>query len=261
MGRFADSIFYTGREEVRDKRDRAPRPEKHDNRGSIVPGKRLVAGVAFFCFDSLFLVAQQPSPELALDEAARAFEQGKTTEAEQKLRPILEKHPSDLRALLLEGAVLDSAGRYSEAEGYYRRALKIAPASAQLLNNLANHYLARGNRSQAREFYLKAVAIDSEHPNANLQLARMSVEEKRGRQALAYLNRLGNSGSGDPVMLELRARAMSLAGECSEEPAGSRLARAFLGWSGLCRMQAVRPGGSVVLSRIGCRSAKLRHPI
>ncbi len=44
----------------------------------------------------------------------------------------------------------------------------------------------------------------------------MSVEEKRGRQALAYLNRLGNSGSGDPVMLELRARAMSLAGECSE---------------------------------------------
>src|SRR5437660_1766424 len=92
--------------------DRAPRPEKHDNRGTIVPGKRLVAGVAFFCFDSVFLVAQQPSPELALDEAARAFEQGKTTEAEQKLRPILEKHPSDLRALLLEGAVLDSAGRY-----------------------------------------------------------------------------------------------------------------------------------------------------
>src|SRR6267142_7268892 len=112
MGTFDDSIFCTGREEIREKRDRAPRPEKHDNRGSIVPGKRLVAGVAFFCFDSLFLVAQQPSPELALDEAARAFEQGKTTEAEQKLRPILEKHPSDLRALLLEGAVLDSTGHY-----------------------------------------------------------------------------------------------------------------------------------------------------
>src|SRR5882762_6252210 len=102
MGTFADSIFCTGREEIREKHDRAPRPEKHDNRGSIVPGKRLVAGVAFFCFDSLFLVAQQPSPELALDEAARAFEQGKTTEAEQKLRPILEKYPSDLRALLLQ---------------------------------------------------------------------------------------------------------------------------------------------------------------
>jgi len=44
----------------------------------------------------------------------------------------------------------------------------------------------------------------------------MSVEDKRGRPALPIWNRLGNSGSGDPVMLELRARAMSLAGECSE---------------------------------------------
>ena len=110
MGTFADSIFCTGREEIREKRDRAPRPEKHDNRGSIVPGKRLVAGVAFFCFDSLFLVAQQPSPELALDEAARAFEQGKTTEAEQKLRPILEKHPSDLRALPRQWSQLRISG-------------------------------------------------------------------------------------------------------------------------------------------------------
>src|SRR5437588_4243110 len=67
----------------------------------IVAGKSLVARVAFFCFDILVLVAQQPTPELALDEAARAFEQGKTAEAEQKLRPVLEKHPSDLRALLL----------------------------------------------------------------------------------------------------------------------------------------------------------------
>ena len=83
-------------------------PEKHDNRGSIVPGKRLVAGVAFFCFDSLFLVAQQPSPELALDEAARAFEHGKTTEAEQKLRPILEKHPSDLLCVAKTSLILTS---------------------------------------------------------------------------------------------------------------------------------------------------------
>jgi len=158
--------------------------------------------LAFFVFDSIFLVAQQPSPELALDEAALAFEQGKTAEAEQKLRPVLENHPSDLRALLLEGAVLDSAGRYSEAEGYYRRALKIAPASAQLLNNLANHYLARGNRSQAREFYLKAVAIDSEHPNANLQLARISVEEKRGRHAPRRYMTPSASYPGSPVSAE-----------------------------------------------------------
>ena len=176
-------------------------------------GKIFVGGAAFLA--GIVIFAQQPSTGLALEEAARAFEQGKTAEAEQKLRPVLEKHPSDLRALLLESAVLDSTGRYSEAEPYYQRALKIAPASAQLLNNVANHYLASGNPSRAREFYLKTVAIDPQHPNANLQLARMSVEEQHGRQALVYLNRVGNSGSADPVLLELRARALGLAGECS----------------------------------------------
>ena len=161
-------------------------------------------------------LAQQPSPDVALDEAASAFEHGKTAEAEQKVQSVLERHPSDLRALLLAGAILDSEQRYSQAEQYHQRALKIAPGSAQVLNNVANHYLASGERRQARELYLKAVAVDPRHPNANLQLARMSVEDKQGRQALAHLSRVGNPRSTDPVMLELRARALSLTGQCSE---------------------------------------------
>jgi tetratricopeptide (TPR) repeat protein len=190
---------------------------KHHNK-LIVTGKAWVGEAmrALSFLTGVLLVAQQPGPDLALDEVATAFEQGKNAEAEQKLRPILEKHPSNLRALVLAGAVLDAGGRYSEADGYYQRALKIAPGSAQLLNNAANHYLASGDRSRAREFYLKAVAIDPQHPNANLQLARMSVEDKHGRQALAYLHRLGNPESTDPVMLELRARALGLNGQCPE---------------------------------------------
>jgi tetratricopeptide (TPR) repeat protein len=188
---------------------------KHHNK-LIVAGKTWVSGavLALSFLTGVLLFAQQRDPDLALDEAAAAFEQGKTDEAEQKLRPVLEKHPSNLQALLLAGAVLDAGGRYAEADGYYQRALKIAPGSAQLLNNAANHYLASGNRSRAREFYLKTVAIDPQHPNANLQLARMSVEEKQGRPALAYLHRLPESN--DPGMLELRARALGLNGQCRE---------------------------------------------
>src|SRR5437879_7578084 len=111
------------------------------------------------------------------------------------------------------GTVLDAEGHYNDAEVYYQRALKIAPSAPQILNNFANHYLASGNRNRAHEFYLKAIAADPQHTNANLQLARMSVEDKQGRQALAYLNRLGNSESTDPRMLELRAPALGLNGE------------------------------------------------
>src|SRR5437588_9063428 len=86
---------------------------------------------------SILLLAQS-----GIDEATLAFQQGKMAEAEQKLRPVLEANPSDLRALVLMGAVLDTELRYNDADVYYQRALKIAPGSAQLLNNAANHYLA-----------------------------------------------------------------------------------------------------------------------
>jgi len=183
-----------------------------------VPRESFVRGAAFAIswLAGILLFAQQPTPDRVLDEAARNFEQGKTAEAERQIHLVLHKQPSNLLALLLEGAVLDSEQRYNEADAYYQRALKIAPGSAQVLNNSANHYLASGKYGQARDFYRKAVAINPQHPNANLQLARMSVEEKLGRQALAYLNRVGNAESSDPVVLELRARALSLMGECSQ---------------------------------------------
>ncbi|MBZ5592503.1 MAG: tetratricopeptide repeat protein [Acidobacteriia bacterium] len=154
--------------------------------------------------------------QAALDEAAAAFEQGRAAEAGQKLDSILKDHPADLRALILKGAVLDSLQRYAEAESYYQRALKLAPGSAQVLNNAANHYLSSGDRRRARELYRKAIAIEPRHVNANLQLAQMSVDDKHGAEALTYLSRLGDSANSDAGALLLRARALALAGQCAD---------------------------------------------
>jgi len=156
-----------------------------------------------------------------LDDAAAAFEQGRAAEAAQKVDLFLKDHPADLRALILKGAVLDSLQRFTEAESYYQRAQKLAPESAQVLNNTANHYLASGDPRRARELYLKAVTLEPHHVNANLQLAQMSVDEKRGAEALGYLNRAGEAVKSDPSVLLLRARALALTGKCAE--AGSVL--------------------------------------
>jgi tetratricopeptide (TPR) repeat protein len=150
-----------------------------------------------------------------LDEAAAAFEQGRTAEAGQKLDLFLKDHPADLRALILKGAVLDTLQRYGEAESYYLRAQKLAPESAQVLNNAANHYLASGDLKRARELYLKAIVIEPRHVNANLQLAQLSVDQKHGVEALGYLNRLGDAVNSDAGALLLRARALALTGQCS----------------------------------------------
>jgi len=151
-----------------------------------------------------------------LDEAAAAFEQGRAAEAGQKLDLFLKDHPADLRALILKGAVLDSLQHYAEAESYYQRAQKLAPGSAQVLNNAANHYLASGDRRRARELFLKAVAIDPRHVNANLQLAQMSVDDKHGAEALTHLDRLGDSANSAGGALLLRARALALTGQCAD---------------------------------------------
>ncbi len=157
--------------------------------------------------------------ESLLDRAAAAFQQGRAAEASQALDSFLKEHPADLRALILKGAVLDSLQQYAEAESYYQRAQKLAPASAQVLNNTANHYLASGDQKRARELYLKVIAIDPKHVNANLQLAQMAVDEKRGGEALAYLNRLGDTVSADAGAQLLRARALALAGRCTDATA------------------------------------------
>ncbi len=151
-----------------------------------------------------------------VDEAAAAFQQGDAAGAERKLATILNEHPTDPAALTLMGVVLDSLQRYKEAELFYQRALKVAPSSAPVLNNAANHYLASGDRGRARELYLKTVEQDPRHPNANLQLAQMSVESKRGPEALGYLNHLEAAAKSDPGALLLRARALAVSERCSE---------------------------------------------
>ena len=173
---------------------------------------------AGFALLSIGILAGQQS---LLDDAAAAFEQGRAAEAGQKVDLFLKGHPADLRALILKGAVFDSLQRFTEAESYYQRALKLAPESAQVLNNAANHYLASGNPRRARELYLKAVALEPHHVNANLQLAQMSVDDKRGAEALVYLNHAGDAVKSDPGALLLRARALALTGKCAE--AGSLL--------------------------------------
>lgn len=164
------------------------------------------------CF--LVIVGALAFAQQDVDDAAQAFKQGDNQQAERKLSAVLEASPNDVRALMLMGAVLDSESKFDAAETYYRRAIEAAPHSAQVLNNAGNHYLARGDKILARQYYLRALASDPLHVNANVQVAQIYISEKRGDQALAYLGRLPDSESSKPSVLLLRARALSLAGKC-----------------------------------------------
>ena len=161
-----------------------------------------------------FAFPQQTSGSFG--QAVEAFQQGRYSEAETAVRTLVRNDPRDARALGLLGVVLDAERKYSEAESVYLQALRLAPDSAALHNNLGNHYLAQGEAARARAQFLKVVGIDPGHPNANLQLAEMSVKAKDGNSALAYLSHLPTSALAQPAPALLHAQALYLAGKKEE---------------------------------------------
>lgn len=134
--------------------------------------------------------------------------------SERELRSALQKHPDDAHALGLLGVVLDGQKRYEEAERCYNRAVRLAP-SAPLLNNLGNHHVATGKLKNARDVFLRVIAIEPHHANANLQLARMSAANKNGDEVLNYLNRLPSAEQAAPGARLLRAQGLHWTGKAS----------------------------------------------
>jgi len=149
-------------------------------------------------------------------DAVAAFERGDLASAEQTLNSVLQSQPDDAAALGLLGAVLDAEKKYPEADGAYRHALKLTPNSASLLNNFGNHLLATGSSVAARAAFLKVVALRPDHANANLQLAIIFAGEKKGVEALHFLNHLPPSDQNAPQATILRMQSLYLCGRTQE---------------------------------------------
>ena len=166
-----------------------------------------------FVYSAAAQLPQDQVPSSVLHQIAAQFQQGNVSEAERAVRAALEKAPHDPAALSLLGVILDSQQRYGEAETAYQKALAVAPGSPAILNNLGNHYLAQGKTEQARAAFLKVVGAKPRHPNANLQLAQLSVAARQGAAALKYLDRLPPDTLASPPAAILRAQALKLSGQ------------------------------------------------
>ena len=163
---------------------------------------------------SSIAAGQAPQSNSVYEKAIQDFQNGRAADAENTLRSVLQSHPQDLQALSLTAVILDSERRYSEAEEFYIRALKIAPRSAAILNNLGDHYLAVHDLKKAQESFHAVLAVDPHHANANLQMAQMSVQAGHGAAALGYLTHLKDADLAEPIAQLLIAQAYALTGKC-----------------------------------------------
>jgi Flp pilus assembly protein TadD len=179
---------------------------------------QIVARRTAFCIGLLMgsasIVAGQGQSNSVYEKAIQDLQNGRAADAENTLRSVLQSHPQDLQALSLTAVILDSERRYSEAGEFYIRALKIAPRSTAILNNLGDHYLAENDLKKAQESFHAVLAVDSHHTNANLQMAQMSVQAGHGAAALGYLTHLKDADQAEPIAQLLMAQAYALTGKC-----------------------------------------------
>ncbi len=175
-------------------------------------------GAAFCCL-LLLTTASGTAQDTGLPRAAELFRTGKLAEAEDVLRQVVKASPREPAAWNLLGAVLDERKQYGEAEAAFRKALALAPGSAGIWNNFGNHCLAAHKADDALAAFRKVVAIDTAHQNANLQMARLLLDRKQGKEALTHLSVLKAPASDAPAVKLLRARALAQAGQKNDAAA------------------------------------------
>lgn len=115
----------------------------------------------------------QAEADRLLQEHARYRAQGAAvTEAELELRlkarfiavrssyeQFLNRHPTNLTALLAYGSLLDDLGEDAAAATQWEKARALQPKNPAAWNNLANHYAANGNELKAFSYYEQAIAV------------------------------------------------------------------------------------------------------
>jgi tetratricopeptide (TPR) repeat protein len=167
-------------------------------------------------------------------EALAALQHGDFRAAEQKLRAEVAAHPNDGPALSLLGVVLDNQNQFREAAEFHRRAVAAAPRSSDILSNYGSHLAATGEEAAAREAFLKAIALDAANVNANVQLARQSIQRRNGGEALRYLKRIPAGQLAAPKIALIQLEALYLSGDAVQADAlTARLSTAAKGDAGM----------------------------
>ena len=161
--------------------------------------------------------------QAAIREAVALESSGKVAEALDRYRILAQRHPGDALVWTNTGNAAAQLGQAGEAERAYRRAIEIAPASRDALNNLA-WLLYEQQRSEEAE-----------------PIARRAVDAKGADAWVAYdtLARiLAARGSCDESSATFD-RALTTLGENSAD-ARSALEKARLEAAATCRAAASR---------------------
>jgi tetratricopeptide (TPR) repeat protein len=156
------------------------------------------------------LLAGDPNNVMVRRDLARALAaEGRSGEAEDEYRRVLEAAPSEVSAMAELAALLQARGEMSGAIEQRRRALAAAPGDGRLELDLAGHLAASGRFADAAELYERYLARVPDDRDARLRLADvLNGMQAFDRAAAEYRAVLGRSPDDAEIRLKL-ARTLS----------------------------------------------------
>lgn len=114
-----------------------------------------------------------------LDTAIDLANEGRFQEAHQQIAPLLEQHPDNFRARLLQGVLRAREGRLDGAARLFEALRDTYPERSEPYNNLAAVYVAQGRLDDAYGALRAAIARKPELPAAHENLADLYIRLAR----------------------------------------------------------------------------------
>jgi Tfp pilus assembly protein PilF len=114
-------------------------------------------------------------------------QQGKISEAEEKLKSALKREPRSRKALTGYARFLDRRERHAEAIETYKRAVALHPNEASIHNDLALCHARHREFNESHEALSRAVALDGKSVRYRNNMAMICVEMGSLQEAYRHL--------------------------------------------------------------------------
>lgn len=114
-----------------------------------------------------------------LDTAIELANEGRLQEAHQQIAPLLQQHPDNFRARLLQGVLRAREGRLDDAARLFEALRDTYPERSEPYNNLAAVYIAQGRLDDAYGALRAAIVRKPQLPAAHENLADLYIRLAR----------------------------------------------------------------------------------
>lgn len=151
--------------------------------------------------------AKQTAPKhnvedlLAVKKVIELLESGDFIGAQAMCEQILKRLPKLVFALHAMGMILQRQAKFSEADKYFDKALKLDPKNADYLTSKGNCQLALGQLDEAIQTFTEALSIDEDHKPARHGLANALLEKNDPEKSIVFFEDLVKRHPDSPAAL------------------------------------------------------------